>query len=47
MKESMEDNDIEQRAMNLLSESLREKLLVEANKIILIDSPLFKENFSS
>ncbi|KAL4480339.1 hypothetical protein ABPG74_020855 [Tetrahymena malaccensis] len=36
----------EQDTIQKLSESLRSKLLFEANKIVLQDSPIFKQNFS-
>lgn len=32
--------------LNQLSDNLKEKLLIEANKIIMKDSPIFKNNFS-
>ncbi|EAR93588.2 cation channel family protein (macronuclear) [Tetrahymena thermophila SB210] len=36
----------EQHIVNQLSESLRSKLMYEANKIVFKDSPIFKRNFS-
>lgn len=30
----------------MLSETLKRELLVESNKIALMDSPIFRENFS-
>ena len=37
----------EENLLNLLSDNLKNKVLVEANKIVLIDSPIFSKNFSS
>ncbi|KAL4505999.1 hypothetical protein ABPG72_013760 [Tetrahymena utriculariae] len=46
-RESAEtDQEQEQNIISQLSESLRQKLLFEANKIVLRDSPIFKHNFS-
>ncbi len=47
MKEKIENNnDIEEKVINMLSEPLKKKLLLESNKIALKDSKIFKDNFS-
>ena len=37
---------MEDKIINQLSNSLREKLLIESNKLMLKDSPIFSKNFS-
>ncbi|KAL4485671.1 hypothetical protein ABPG72_010933 [Tetrahymena utriculariae] len=36
----------EQRIINQLSDNLRENLLIEANKVFILESPILKKNFS-
>ena len=43
---SMHNTQEEENIINLLSSSLKEELLFQANKIILKESPIFHENFS-
>ncbi len=38
---------MEIKAINMLSEPLKYKLLLEANKLALKESPIFKKNFSN
>ncbi|KAL4480343.1 hypothetical protein ABPG74_020859 [Tetrahymena malaccensis] len=45
-EQAEQDQDQEQNIIDQLSESLKLKLLIEANKIVLKDSPIFKLNFS-
>ncbi|EAR93587.2 cyclic nucleotide-binding domain protein (macronuclear) [Tetrahymena thermophila SB210] len=45
-EQAEQDQDQEQSIIDQLSESLKSKLLIEANKIVLKDSPIFKLNFS-
>ncbi|EAS01104.2 cyclic nucleotide-binding domain protein (macronuclear) [Tetrahymena thermophila SB210] len=45
-EESSQDVTQETKIINQLSDGLRETLLMEANKLALIDSPIFRENFS-
>ncbi|EGR33071.1 hypothetical protein IMG5_062490 [Ichthyophthirius multifiliis] len=40
------NSDLEQKIINQLSDNLKEQLLMEANKQILINTPIFKTNFS-
>lgn len=47
VKESLENNkESEQNIINILSEPLKKHLMMEANKIALIDSSVFRNNFS-
>lgn len=43
---SSEDAEDEEKIMGQLNDILREKLLMDANKIVLKDSSIFKNNFS-
>lgn len=45
-RENTDDIAAEEQIINQLSDVLRDKLLIEANKIVLIDSPIFRNNFS-
>ncbi|KAL4484099.1 hypothetical protein ABPG73_009297 [Tetrahymena malaccensis] len=45
-EESSQDVAQETKIINQLSDGLRETLLMEANKLALIESPIFRENFS-
>lgn len=38
---------METKAIEMLSEPLKYKLLLEANKVALKESPIFKKNFSN
>lgn len=40
------DEEAEIKIIQSLSDNLKEKLLLEANKIVLKDSPVFSNNFS-
>ena len=40
------NEEMEDKIINQLSNSLREKLLIESNKLMLKDSPIFSQNFS-
>ncbi len=40
------DADTENSIINQLSNSMKQNLLIEANKIVLKDSPIFSKNFS-
>ncbi|KAL4485121.1 hypothetical protein ABPG73_015672 [Tetrahymena malaccensis] len=47
LKESiMNDNETEDKIIDMLSEPLKRSLMIEANKIALKDSPIFRNNFS-
>jgi hypothetical protein len=47
LKEKIENNnEVEEKIINMLSEPLKKKLLLESNKIALKDSKIFKENFT-
>ena len=47
LKESiMNDNKLEDKVIEMLSEPLKRSLMIEANKIALKDSPIFSNNFS-
>ena len=41
-----EDIKTEQHMLEILSEPLKRQLLIESNKLVLRDSPVFSENFS-
>ncbi|KRX07894.1 Cyclic nucleotide-binding protein [Pseudocohnilembus persalinus] len=45
-REQEKDQILDNNILMQLSDILQEKLLLEANKIVLIDSPVFKNNFS-
>lgn len=40
------DEDSEEKLINILSKDLKDQLLIESNKIVLKDAPIFKKNFS-
>lgn len=42
----MNDNETEDKIIDMLSEPLKRSLMIEANKIALKDSPIFRNNFS-
>jgi len=42
----MNDNETEEKIIEMLSEPLKRFLMIEANKIALKDSPIFRNNFS-
>lgn len=42
----MNDNESERKIIEMLSEPLKRSLSIEANKIALKDSPIFRNNFS-
>lgn len=42
----MNDNETEGKTIDMLSEPLKKQLMIEANKIALKDSPIFRNNFS-
>ena len=42
----MNDNKLEDKVIEMLSEPLKRSLMIEANKIALKDSPIFSNNFS-
>lgn len=46
MEISERDKEAEDKIIGQLSDALKEDLLIEANKIVLKDSPIFKNNFS-
>ncbi|EGR27292.1 hypothetical protein IMG5_198840 [Ichthyophthirius multifiliis] len=47
LKEStINDHDKECKIINMLSEPLQKQLMIQANKIALIDSPIFRNNFT-
>ncbi|KRX10360.1 Cyclic nucleotide-binding protein [Pseudocohnilembus persalinus] len=45
-EQSQYDSDLEQQILNDLSDSLKNQLQLQANKIVLQDNPIFKTNFS-
>lgn len=45
-RENTDDIEAEEHIINQLSDILKDKLLIEANKIVLIDSPIFSKHFS-
>jgi len=45
-EESNKDGEKENIIINQLSDSLKETLIMEANHIVLSDSPVFRDNFS-
>lgn len=45
-EESNKNGEKENTIINQLSDSLKETLIIEANHIVLSDSPVFRDNFS-
>lgn len=43
---TINDNEKEEKIIEMLSEPLKKQLMIEANKIALKDSPIFRNNFT-
>jgi hypothetical protein len=45
-RESSEDKSEEKLIIEQLSDILKDKLMIQSNKIVLLNNPIFKNNFS-